>query len=309
MKKLLGSVELFLAAFIWGFGFVAQTAGSEHIPTFTFSFLRSYIAFVFLAVLIFIVSKVQKENTFPKNSAQLKQALIGGVCCGFVLFVSMNLQQFGIALYTRESADIAASGRASFITALYVVFVAVVSPIILKQKNHLLVWLGVVISLVGLYLLCFGNGIGGLYVGDISLLLCAITFCGHILTVNHFVKKTNGIILSCIQFFTVGTLSMIAMFIFDTPDWSLVGHSLLPVIYLGIMSSGVAYTLQIVGQANTPPTIASILMSLESVFGVIGGWIVLGEKLSAKELIGCALVFIAIIVAQIPDFLNEKKAA
>lgn len=307
MKKILGSLELFFAALIWGLGFVAQTSGSEHIPTFTFTFLRAYIALAFLLIVIFIVSKVQKENTFPKNRVQLKKAIFGGVCCGIVLFISMNLQQFGINLYTKESDNIAASGRASFITALYVVFVAVISPFILKNKNHLLVWFGVVVATIGMYLLCFGGGLHGIYKGDVVLLICGFSFCGHILAVNHFVEYTNGIVLSCIQFFTVGTLSLVAMLIFDSPDWALVGRSLLPVLYLGIMSSGVAYTLQIMGQSKTSPTVASILMSLESVVGALGGWLVLGERLSPKEIFGCALVFLAIIIAQVPGFLKPKE--
>ena len=303
MKKLFGNIELLLTAIIWGFAFVAQTAGLEHVSTFTLSVLRSFIAFVFLSILAFIISLVQKENSFPKNRAEFKSLIFGGILCGIALFVATNLQQFGISLYPKDAG---ASGRAGFITALYVVFVAIIGSLLYRRKNHPLVWCGVVLAIVGMYMLCLSGGVNNIYLGDVVVFLCAFAFCGHILTVDHFVKKNNGLLLSCVQFFTMGVLSLIFMLIFESPDWSAVGNSLVSVVYLGVMSSGVAYTLQIVGQKNTDPTVASIIMSLESVFAVIGGWLILGERLSSVELVGCGFVFAAIIVAQSPGFIKKK---
>lgn len=303
LKNALGSIALLFAAIIWGFAFVAQTSGAENIPTFTFNFLRSYIAFFFLSVLIGLIS-IKKTDIIPRKKDSVKSLLTGGICCGIALFVATSFQQYGIGLYPENAG---ASGRSGFITALYVVLVPCVSALIFRKRIHPFVWCGVIIAVFGMYLLCFGSGISNLYLGDLMIFLCALSFCGHILVVDYFVAKNNGILLSCIQFFTMGTLSLVTMLIFETPSWNLVLDSILPILYLGIMSSGVAYTLQVVGQKHTDPTVASILMSLESVFAVIGGWLLLNERLSQKELFGCALVFLAIIVAQIPGFKKKNS--
>lgn len=301
-KKAFGSISLLIAAIIWGFAFVAQTSGAASIPTFTFNFLRSYIAFIFLGIFIALAS-VKKPDMIPKTKASKKDLIIGGICCGIALFVATSFQQYGISLYPEGAG---ASGRSGFITALYVVLVPCFSALIFRRAIHPLVWCGVIVAVIGMYLLCFGGGISKIYIGDIMIFLCALSFCGHILVIDHFAKKSNGILLSCIQFFTMGTLSLISMLIFESPDFNAVLDSMLPILYLGIMSSGVAYTLQVVGQKHTEPTVASILMSLESVFAVIGGWLILGEKLSERELIGCFMVFVAIIVSQVPGFIKKK---
>ena len=302
-KKYLGSFALLLAAVIWGFAFVAQTSGAKSIPAFTLNTLRSFVGFAFLALLIAIMS-IKKKDLIPSDKASVKSLIIGGICCGVALFIATGFQQYAIGTYPPEAA---ASGRSGFITALYVVLVPCVSALILKKKIHPIVWLGIGIAVVGMYLLSFSKGISGIYLGDLITFLCAVSFCGHILVIDHFVAKNNGILLSCIQFFTVGVLSLVVALIFEKTTLSAILEALLPVLYLGIMSSGVAYTLQVVGQKYTAPTTASILMSLESVFAVIGGALVLGERLSFRELIGCLLMFAAIIVAQSPDFAKAKK--
>lgn len=302
-KKYLGSFALLLAAVIWGFAFVAQTSGAKSIPAFTLNTLRSFVGFAFLALLIAIMS-IKKKDLIPSDKASVKSLIIGGICCGAALFIATGFQQYAIGTYPPEAA---ASGRSGFITALYVVLVPCVSALILKKKIHPLVWLGIGIAVVGMYLLSFSKGISGIYLGDLITFLCAVSFCGHILVIDHFVAKSNGILLSCIQFFTVGVLSLVVALIFEKTTLSAILEALIPVLYLGIMSSGVAYTLQVVGQKYTAPTTASILMSLESVFAVIGGALVLGERLSFRELIGCLLMFAAIIVAQSPDFAKAKK--
>lgn len=302
LRKALGSSSLLLAAIIWGFAFVAQTSGAANIPTFTFNFLRSYIAIFFLGILIAILAK-KNPDLLPKTKQEKKDLAVGGVICGIALFIATSFQQYGISIYPEGAG---ASGRAGFITALYVVLVPCFSAVIFRKKTHPLVWGGVLIAVAGMYLLCFGGGISRVYMGDALVFICALFFCLQILSIDRAVAKSNGILLSCIQFFTMGTLSLICMVIFETPDWSAVGSSIGSILYLGIMSSGVAYTLQIIGQRYTEPTLACILMSLESVFAVIGGWMILGERLDYRELIGCALVFLAIIVAQMPGFIKKK---
>lgn len=301
-KKILGSIELLIAAIIWGFAFVAQTSGAETIPTFTFNCLRSFIAVAFLALLCFGIS-LKKPDFLPKTRESRKGLIIGGVCCGVALFTATSFQQYGIGLYP---SDAGASGRAGFITALYVVIVPCITALLLRRKVHGLIWLGGLIAVLGMYMICFSEGLGAVYLGDLMVLICSLCFCVQILLIDHFVAKNNGILLSTVQFLTMGVLSLIFMLIFERPSLSAIMQSLLPLLYLGIMSSGVAYTLQIVGQKNTEPAVASIIMSFESVFALIGGWLILGEKLSGTELIGCALVFVAIIVAQAPGFIKKK---
>ncbi len=302
-KKYFGSLALLLAAIIWGFAFVAQTSGAKSIPAFTLNTLRSFVGFSFLAILIGLMS-IKKKDLVPRDKASLRTLIIGGICCGIALFIATGFQQYAIGTYPEEAG---ASGRSGFITALYVVLVPCVSSLVFKKKTHPVVWLGIAIAVIGMYLLSFAKGISGVYTGDLITFLCAVSFCGHILVIDHFVAKSNGILLSCVQFLTVGVLSLITALIFEETTLSAIIEALIPILYLGIMSSGVAYTLQVVGQKYTAPTTASILMSLESVFAVIGGWVVLGERLSSRELFGCLLMFGAIIVAQIPDLAKAKK--
>lgn len=303
LKKYFGSLALLLAAIIWGFAFVAQTSGAKSIPAFTLNALRSFVGFTFLALLCLLIS-IKKKDFIPKDTASLKTLVIGGICCGLALFIATGFQQYAIGTYPEEAG---ASGRSGFITALYVVLVPCVSALVFKKKIHPVVWFGIAVAVVGMYLLSFSNGFSGVYLGDLITFLCAVSFCGHILVIDHFVARSNGILLSCVQFFTVGVLSLITALIFEKTTFSAIIEALVPILYLGIMSSGVAYTLQVVGQKYTAPTTASILMSLESVFAVIGGWVVLRERLSGRELFGCLLMFGAIIVAQIPDFIKSKE--
>ncbi len=305
MKKrnICGSLILLLASMIWGFAFTAQTSGAENIPAFTFNCIRSYIAVIFLSAAAALIS-IKNKNFMPKTKSDRKALLIGGIACGIALFVPASFQQYGIGLYP---TDAAASGRSGFITALYVIIVPIISSLIFRRRIHPLVWLGTLIATVGMYLLCFAGGFSQIYTGDIFIFTCALCFCIQILTIDHFASKTNGLLLSCIQFFTVGTLSLICMLILEQPKLSDIIDAALPLLYAGVMGSGVAYTLQIVGQSYTEPTVASIVMSFESVFAAVGGALILGERLSARELFGCTLVFTALMCAQLPGFLKKKK--
>ena len=294
--SLRGNLLLLLAAFIWGVAFVAQKEGGAEVGDLTFNGVRSFIGGTVLLVAIPILSKLGFVK-LPVGKAQWKTALLGGGLCGVALFLATNLQQIGISYTT--------VGKSGFITALYIVLVPILG-IFLRKRTTLFNWLGVMLSVCGLYLLC-AQGERGIQIGDILLLGCALMFSVQILLVDHFVTKVDGVCLSCIQFFTVGILNLPLMFIYEQPSLSAMAVNWLPILYAGVLSSGVAYTLQIVAQKDTHPPTASLLMSFESVFAVLAGWVILQEDLSPTELLGCGLMFVAVILAQLPPL--RKKGA
>lgn len=299
MKNIKGSFILFVAAFFWGTTFVAQVSGSNHIGAFTYNASRSFVGCLFLFVFVLIKDHVKskKQQDFVKEKWPIK----GGIACGLVLFCAMSTQQCGIAIYPE---DVAAAGRSGFLTAIYVVIVAVVVSILQKHIDKL-VLLSVVVSVLGMYLLCLKEGFSGIYTGDILSLLCAFCFAGHILVVDKN-RQTDSVKLSCIQFLVAGLLALIVSLFTENIVWSDIIDAAIPILYAGILSSGVAYTLQMVGQKYAEPAVASIVMSLESVIAVIAGAVVLSEKLAGREILGCVMVFIAVIVAQIPEFLKKE---
>lgn len=303
-NNLKGSIILVIAAIIWGLAFVAQSSASDDIPCFTISFLRSYIATVFLLIFIKLKDIKTKSPLFPKNKADRKKMLISGIICGSALWIASNLQQFGISYYPK---GVATEARAGFLTALYVILVPV-AALFFKKKIRPIVWMAVILALVGVYILCAVDGIKNIYLGDILLFTCGIAFTVHILTVDIMGKGIDGVKLSMLQFFVCGTISLVAMLIFELKALNIndIINALIPILYLGIMSSGVAYTLQIVGQKYAEPAIASIAMSLESVFAALGGWLIAGNGLKTNEIIGCIIMFAAIILAQLSDFKFKK---
>ncbi|UWP59091.1 DMT family transporter [Ruminococcus gauvreauii] len=282
---------LLLTAAIWGFAFVAQSVGMDYLGPFTFNAVRSLIGGITL--LPFIALSVRKED--GKKAPRSRTLWLGGLCCGILLFAASSLQQIGIQYTT--------AGKAGFITACYIVLVPVLG-ILLKKKTGLRVWAAVVIALAGLYFLCMTERftVGK---GDVYLFLGAVLFALHILVIDHFSPRADGVRMACIQFFTCGLLSSVPMFLLETPKVSDILQAWAPILYAGVLSCGVAYTLQILGQKNVSPTIASLILSLESCISVLAGFIILGEKLSARELSGCVLMFGAIILAQIPE--KKKK--
>lgn len=295
------SLILLLTATIWGSAFVAQSVGMDYVGPFTFSAVRNMIgAIALLPVIAFLRWLREREERKSHGKIQSlhnnKTLLIGGVCCGVVLFVASNLQQIGIQYTT--------VGKAGFITAMYIVLVPILS-IFLKKKAGLRVWVGVVIAVAGLYMLCMTDGSFTLQKGDLLVLLCAFAFAVHILVIDYFSPKVDGVKMSCIQFFVCGILSGICMFVFENPDITSILQAWAPVLYAGVLSSGVAYTLQIIGQKGMNPTVASLIMSLESVISVIAGWLILGEALSRRELLGCVLMFVAIVLVQLPSKRKE----
>ena len=287
--SLRGNLLLLLAAFIWGVAFVAQKEGGTAVGNLTFNGVRSFIGGTVLLIAIPMLSKFGFVK-LPVGKAEWKTTLTGGVLCGVALFLATNLQQIGISYTT--------VGKSGFITALYIVLVPILG-IFLRKRTTLFNWLGVALAVGGLYLLC-GVGHDGVNLGDLLLLGCALMFSVQILLADHFVNKADGVCLSCIQFFTVGILNLPLMFIYEQPSLSAMTVNWLPILYAGMLSSGVAYTLQIVAQKDTHPTTASLLMSFESVFAVLAGWVLLQENLTAPELVGCGLMFTAVVLAQLP---------
>ena len=283
---------LFLAALIWGFAFVAQSAGMDYVGPFTFNAVRCIIG----AIVLVPVALIYKPEDETKKVD--KTLLLGGISCGVFLGVATNLQQIGIM-----STSV---GKAGFLTALYIVLVPIVG-IFFKKKCPITVWIGVICSFAGLYLLCMTGGSFTLATGDLLLLGCAIVFTGHILVIDYFAPKVNGVWMSCIQFLTAGIISVVPMLLTETPTWEDIFAAKLPILYAGVMSCGVAYTLQILGQKNYNPTIAVLILSLESCFSVLGGFLILHETLSARELCGCALMFAAIILAQLPGKRSKNE--
>ena len=299
MKKLSikSMILLVLTALIWGMAFVAQSVGMNYIGPFTFNCIRSIMGGLVLIPCILFFDKQEKGEAKREKKEDSKTLLIGGICCGLALCIASNLQQIGIKYTT--------VGTAGFITALYIVLVPIFG-IFLRKKVSGRVWFSVAIAVVGLYLLCITDEfrIGK---GDFFVLLCALVFTIHILVIDYFSPKVNGIKLSCIQFLVAGLLSGVPMLISEKPSFSTILAAWAPLLYAGIMSCGVGYTLQIVAQKDAEPTIASLILSLESVFSVLAGWIILGQTLAGKEIMGCVLMFAAIILAQLPTRNQESS--
>ena len=299
-KKMKSNILLLLTAFIWGSAFVAQKSGMDYIEPFTYNGIRTFIGgLVLIPVIIFFTKKNNRQNGTEEKVFDFEKdkiAIIDGICCGLALFVASSLQQFGVSYTT--------AGKAGFITTLYVVFVPILS-LLLRKKVRPIMWICVALGAVGLYLLCMTDASFSLQFGDMLVLLCAVAFAVHILVIDHFSPKADGVKISCVQFLVSGVLGIICMFIFETPDLGNILACWLPILYAGVLSCGVAYTLQVVAQADADPTAASLILCLESVFAVISGAILLHESMSPRELMGCAVIFAAVIISNLP----EKKAS
>ena len=302
-KNLKGNLILLCAAIIWGLGFVAQDAAAQTVEPFTINALRSFIGCIALLPLCIFMSKKRGETLISKDKNGAKTLLIAGVLCGALLTVCSNLQQFGISSYPPNAA---ASARAGFLTAMYVVMVPIFG-LLFKKKTGFNVWIAVAVSVVGLYLLCLSGGLGNIYGGDIIVFGCAVSYSFHIICIDLFGNRVDGVKLSCLQFFVCGVLSSILMIIFEKPTIEGILAAGWYLLYIGVMSSGVAFTLQIIGQQlSENPTVASIIMSLESVFAALGGLMV-GETLSIREASGCVIMFGAIVLSQI-NFKKGERA-
>jgi drug/metabolite transporter (DMT)-like permease len=291
------SLILLLTAVIWGVAFVAQSVGMDYVEPFTFIAVRNIIGVIVLLPVVYMMDKGRKKAGEKENK---KDLITGGIICGILLFTASAFQQVGIK-YTSV-------GKAGFITAMYIVLVPIVGMFIHK-KTGVRIWLGVVLAVIGMYFLCISEDDIGIQMGDMLMFICAFTFSFHILTVDYFSPRVNGVKMSCIQFMTCAILSTVFMLIFEEPRMSDILAAWLPILYAGALSSGVAYTLQIVGQAGMNPTVASLILSLESVVSALAGWIILHQSLSPREIIGCVVAFAAIIIVQLPDKKVKNKPA
>ena len=283
------NILLVLTALIWGCAFVAQSVGMDYVGPFTFNMARFLIGAIVLLPVIWFMDRQRK--TGAEKGAGQKTLIIGGICCGIALAVASTLQQWGILFTT--------VGKAGFITAMYIVIVPLLGIFIGKKVRPLIIGC-VAIAVVGFYFLCMTESLR-LGLGDFLVLLCAIAFSIHILVIDHFSPKVDGVKMSVIQFLTAAIISAVPTLLWEQPVFTDILQAWQPVLYAGVMSCGVAYTLQIIAQKNADPTVASLLLSLESVFSVLAGWVLLGQGLSLKELFGCVLIFCAIILAQLPE--------
>lgn len=300
-----GVLMLFLTAFVWGSSFVAQSVGMESVEAFTFNGIRTLMG---AAVLLPIILLRNKKETRGMDASQLaayresdKRTLRYGMMLGVVLCAASNLQQF--AFYDSTS------GKIAFITSFYMFFVPLLG-LFLRKRVPLLTWICVAFGVLGLFFLCIDpNSSAGVNKGDLLALACSVVYAVHILMVERFAPDVDGIKLSCIQFAVSGTISCILMFVTETPRMAAILSAMIPLLYSGIMSCGFAYTFQIIGQKYTEATIASLIMCMESVFGVLGGAVLLHETLTGREILGCVIMFAAILFAQVSEPLTEKWKA
>ncbi len=291
-----------VAALIWGSAFVFQSKGAEYVGAFTFSAVRSAVAALFLGLFLL----VRRLLTAGRSTVQMQQAtaekkewrwlLYGGLACGVMLTVATNLQQFGLTVGTTP-------GKAAFITALYVVLVPLCG-LFFSRRVGLPIWIGVVLAVVGLYFLCI-DGALRIEQGDLLVFLCALAFTCHILIIDRVSPHVDGIALSCVQFTVITVISGVAMFLFESPTWADILAAAWPIFYVGVFSGGVAYTLQILAQKGSNPTVVSLLLSLESVFAVLTEGLLQGQWPGTREWLGCILMLTAVVLAQWPE---KKKA-
>ena len=295
-NKLKGNAILLLTAIIWGTSFVAQSEGMKYIEPFTYNGLRTFIGAIVLLPVIAGFKLFDKNKEVKKYSPRF--TLIGGIVCGLALCAASSLQQFGIVYTT--------AGKSGFITALYVIIVPFYQ-LVLGRKPRKIIWLCVLAAATGFYLLCI-KGDFTLGIGDLLTLICAFIFAVHIIFVDRFLEKgANGLQMACVQFFTAGIIMLAGMFVFEHPQIDKILDAKYTILYAGVMSCSVAYTLQIIGQRYAEPTIATLLMSLESVFAVLSGCIILREVLEPREFIGCCLVFAAVVFSQIKLPARKNK--
>ena len=317
-KQALGNLLLLLTAMIWGTAFVFQRVGMDSIEPITFNAARMALAAVMVGALAFGLRQRNSQDALKQTEAgttvhgttenvtrqagerksQWAQTWEGGICCGLFLTAGSVFQQMGVVYTT--------AGKAGFITAMYMLLVPILNFVLFKKKNSWLVWLAVFMGVSGMYLLCVKVDFS-LTLGDMLVCVCALMFSGHILCCDYFVKRTNPIELASLQFTTAAVVSAGIAFCVETPHWAGIAAAAVPILYCGVVSGGIGYTLQIVAQKFTDPTIASLLMSLESVFAVIAGAVLLGEQMSSREMLGCVVMFAATILVQVP-LPGEKKA-
>lgn len=303
LTHIYSNIALLITAFIWGIAFVAQKSGMAFVGPFTFNAARTFLGGLSLIPVIIVLKLISLKNdtrTNEEKNIQHRTLARGGILCGFLLFMALSINQ-----YSMISAP---AGKAGFITSLYVIFVPLIS-VFMKKKLRLNVQISVFLALIGLYLLCFKNS-GKVAFSDVLLLVSSFFFALHIIAINYYSHKVSTAKLSCVQFFTACILSVPLMFIFENPSLTSIRAGIEPILFAGVLSTGVAFTLQIFGQKGTNPVIASLILSLESVFAVLGGMVLLGEVLTFKEALGCVFMISAILLSQLrfsPKILYPSK--
>lgn len=297
-KTMLGNVLLLLTAMIWGTAFAFQRAGMESVEPFTFTAARMFLAACAAGAASLFFSgkeKLSEKQRREKNRA----TVLGGIVCGLFLAAASLFQQVGIVTTT--------AGKAGFITALYILLVPVLNFVLFQKKSGLHVWLAIAAGVAGMYLLCMTEGFR-LTKGDALVCACAIVFSGHILCADHFAPRGDPVRISAIQFLVVSLVALVLALAFEKPSWAALRSAAVPILYCGVMSGGVGYTLQMVAQGFTDPTVASLLMSMEAVFAALGGALLLHERMSGRELLGCVIMFSAIVLVQLPAPGRRKSA-
>lgn len=297
--QLKANILLLLTAAIWGLAFVAQKVGAEHVGAFTYNGIRFALGSISLIPLILFLNKKKGENEETKNNDRdsLKLTVKAGIIAGCALFIATSLQQMGVMGTT--------AGKAGFITGLYMVIVPILG-LFLKQKVNKSTWIGIVIAIIGLYLLSINEDFS-ISNGDLLVLIGSVGWAIHILLIDNFTKKIDPLKLSSVQFATCSILSLVMAIIFEDINMVGISGAMASILYGGLLSVGVAYTLQVVAQKNAKPSHAAILLSMESVFGALGGAMFLGERIGARGLVGCILIFIAIIISQLKPSEKGSK--
>ena len=295
-KSLRGSLLLLLGSVIWGAAFVAQRVGMDHLGPFSFNGIRMLLAGI---VLIPVAAFIDRKKE-PGVRLDPKDQRKAGLLCGVLLFVASSLQQMGLVTTS--------AGKAGFITALYVVLVPIAAWLLFRKNPGRVIWLGVVLAVFALWLLCMPAGGGfALQGGDLLVLGCAVAFTGQILCVDYYAPKVSGVKLARDEFLVTGMLSLLIAVFTETITWTGIREALIPILYAGLMSGAVAYTLQIIGQRDTDPTVASLIMCLESVFATLSGALILGEKMTVRETVGCVLMFVAVVLAQLSPVISSIR--
>ena len=297
-RRLLGNGLLLLTAMIWGMAFVAQRQGMDSIGPITFCGARMVLSAVAVGLVALLTGR-EDDRPAAERERRNRESLLGGLSAGVFLAAATVMQQMGLVTTT--------AGKAGFITALYMLLVPVINFVLFRKRNTWLVWLAVLVGVAGMYLLCV-NGDFSLTRGDAMVCVCAVLFSGQILCIDHFAPKADPIRMSAVQFAVAAVVCCAAAFLLEAPTWDKVASAAVPILYCGILSGAVGYTLQIVGQRDVNPTIASLLMCLESVFAVLTGVILLGERMTGREAAGCVLMFTAVILAQLSTAMREKHA-
>lgn len=295
-KELKASIMLFITSIIWGLAFVAQAQGMEHIGPFTFTAARSLVAIIFLYLTYVFFNKTSKS--YREQKFDMKRTIRGGVLCGLVFTFGINFQQIGLVYTT--------AGKASFLTALYIVFIPIIGLFYGKKINRKL-QLCIVLAMIGTYLMSVKGSLS-MNIGDLITIFGSIVFAIHILMLSEFSKDTNAVLVSLIQFAVCGFFSLIAALIFEGIEMSAILKSYLAILYVGILSSGVGFTIQLMALKELDPVVASMISSLESVFGAVFGWLILSQSMSEREIIGGIIIFVATLIAQLPIevFLQKK---